>query len=369
MESRRVKTEISILKFYQMFHILLLFLIILCHFISVNKYFLIYNSLIFFFIISILIYIINFLFLLITTIFMFRKKHNPTFFNFLKNIAFIMIIFAVIKGLILTIIYWFNFYNFPKFIKNCPFNFSVNSLLRLTKNTKIEEKKCNLKRCIYSHFSKQNNNYIYLCNFNAENEPYGNSNEIDCMYTSKNEYYNSTFYSYLKKCDPYCNYYECSSKAKRHGKFFVQYNKKCPKKLNKKRFITLGILFPFIDLIADLIIWLFIYSQYKIILRFMNFEMFELLTRFSPSSLNSTRDCSIVKPNNNRDNILTQINIHQTEMIIYPPIEKNDNTNKIIKKGKQMDLKMDNNDSLVSSKNDFINDKNINTNTSLDYLK
>ena len=299
---------------------------------------------------------------------MFIRKCNPTFFNLLKKIAFIALIFAIIKGIILTLVFWFNYYNFPKFIKNCPFNFSANSLLKLTKNSKQEEKKCRLKRCIFLPSSKNDKKYNYLCNFNAEFEPYGNSDNIECMYRIKNEYINSTFYSYLQKCDKYINYYECSSKQKRHGKFFVQYNQKCTKKINKKRFITLGILFPFIDLVADLLIWLFIYTQYKIILKFMNYERLLFLTRYSPSSLNSTKDSSIIKPNNNRDNILAQVNIHHTEMIIYPPLEKKE-TNKMVKNEKNIELKIDNNDSLFNSKNDFICDKSINTDISLDNLK
>ena len=167
------------------------------------------------------------------------------------------------------------------------------------------------------------------------------------------------FYDYLEKCYEYANYYECSSKENRHEKFYIQYNKKCPKTYDKKRHIAIGVLFPLIDIVADIVIWLFIYSQYKRVIKFINFESFVFITRFSPSSLNSTKDSSIINPSNNNSNILREINIQtQTEMIIYPPINDNNNdnigNNTIQKEIKVNQLSGKEINSLVDSKCDFI---------------
>ena len=365
MESRTVKTEIAILKFYQSFHIILVFLIILCHILSVNKYLMIFKSLLMIFCLSLFVYLLNFGFLVISTILLFTKKSNPSLINFFRKIAFSFIFFSIIKGIALTIIFWINYYFFPKFIENCPFNFSTDKINKLIKisQTKRLSKICNLRRCIFYNYSNEDGSdkYHYLCNFNAE--LYSKSNNIKCHYAYYRDYSSfSKFFYYLEKCYDYDNYYECSSQENKHEKFFVQYNKKCPKKFDKKRYIALGILFPFIDLLADIIIWLFIYTQYKRIIKFINFESFLFITRFSPSSLNSTKDSSIIKPNNNI-NILTQININQYEMIIYTFINNNNIDKKIIKNELKINLEKN---SLSDSKCDFIDKKdNIITNDSI----
>ena len=98
---------------------------------------------------------------------------------------------------------------------------------------------------------------------------------------------------------------------------------------SKKKFIILGVLFPLIDIIADLTLWLFIFFQYKRILKFINFETMTSGRRLSPSSLNSTKDSSIIKPDNDNKDIITEININQTEMIIYPPLNLDPRENPI----------------------------------------
>ena len=45
METIRLKTEIYILKCYQTFHVILVILVIMCHFIAHTKYLFIYKSL------------------------------------------------------------------------------------------------------------------------------------------------------------------------------------------------------------------------------------------------------------------------------------------------------------------------------------
>ena len=359
MESRTVKTEIAILKFYQSFHIILLLLIILCHLLAVNKHPLIFKTLIIIFYLSLFIYFLNFAFLVISTILFFAKKYTPTLISHFKKIALSFLFFSVIKGISLTAVYWINFYYFPKFVEDCPFNFSTNGINKLIKNSKKEElfNNCNIRRCIfYNHSNEDNlNNYHYICNYNAEFY----INNLECHFSYYRDHLNEMFYDYLEKCYENVNYYDCSSKEKRHDKFFIQNNKKCPKKFDKKRHIAIGVLFPLIDIVADVVIWLFIYSQYKRVIKFINFETFAFITRFSPSSLNSTKDSSIINPSNNNGDILTQINIqNQTEMIIYPPID-DDNKDNIDKNTTQKEIKVNqisgkeiNN--LADSKCDFI---------------
>lgn len=351
MDSRRVKIEITILKFYQLFHGFLIFLIILCHIISANKYLLIFNYLIIIFSIAIFIYFLNFFFLLISSLLMFTKKVTPTLFNVFKNIALKIIFFALIKGILLAMVYWINYYHFPKFIQNCPFNFRLNSILKLIQKSNKENmsKNCNLRRCIYlSSDNGPNNNNNYLCNFNAEFDYVFNPNKnIICNYESIYGYRETKFYSYLEKCYGYSNFYKCYTQEKKHDNYYVKYNLKCPYTFKKRRYIILGLLFLFIDLFSDLTIWLFIYSQYKRIFICINYEqfgLFNLLNRLSPSSLNSTKDTSIIKKYNNNRDVITQININQTETIFYPPIDKTI-------KEKKIDLK-----SSINSKNELISE-------------
>ena len=369
METRRVKIEIAILKFYQLFHCVLSFLIILCHIISVNKYLLIFNSLVVIFYFSMIIYSLNLFFLLISSIFMFTKKSSPTLINLFKNITKVLLILTFLKGLSLTIMLWINYYHFPKFIKFCPFNFSLNNLIKLIKNNKeknITKKNCALKRCIFDKYSNDNisNKFIYLCNFNPEYDMYNIHNNIDCYYVTQKEYIDTKFYFYFEKCNTFSNFYKCFIKEKKHDKYFVKFYQKCPYSFKKKRYITLGILFPFIDLIADSIIWIFIYSQYTRILKFINFQFVEHINRLSPSSLNSTKESSIIKQNNNINrNIFAQININQTEMIIYPPLDNN-NIHKVNNNKKKIYF-YNNNISLTDSNLDLISNNNTTINKNI----
>ena len=333
MDSRLVKSEIAILKFYQIFHFVLLILIIICHFISANKYFFVFKSLIIIFYLFMFIYFLNAIFLFISTILMFTKKSKPTLFNLFKKICFKLVVFSIIKGIALTIIFWVNYYYYLKFIPDCPFNFSIKDINKLMKSINNENysKKCNLKRCIFYSYLNENdiNKYNYICNFDSEYDNKDYNNKLDCQYINFRDYSETKLYSYLEKCDEYDNFYFCSSDVKKHDKYFLKYNQKCPKKIQKQRIIILGILFPFIDIIADLIIWLFIYFQYKRIIRFINFETVVSVRRLSPSSLNSTKYSSIIKPDNDVKDIITQININQPELIIYPPLNINPHKNKI----------------------------------------
>lgn len=332
------------------------------------------------------LYFINSIFLSFSTIILFTKKVKPTLINLFKKIAFISLILSIIKGIALTLIFWINYYNYQNFLTDCPFNFSINDMDKLLKNTKNENypKACDLKRCIFYSQSNENNlnNYNYICNFDSEyenndyiynknNKDNDNNNELDCHLMNFQDFTETELYSYLEKCDEYNNYYFCSSNIKKHDKYFIKYNQKCPTKIQKKKFIILGILFPLIDIIADLTIWLFIYFQYKRILKCINFETMASERRLSPSSLNSTKDSSIIKPENDNKDIITQININQTEIIIYPPLnlDKNENPINIINininnKNKKKDEKKGNillleqNNTILNSKCNFINSKN-----------
>ena len=68
------------------------------------------------------------------------------------------------------------------------------------------------------------------------------------------------------------------------------------------------------------------------------------MNRLSPSSLNSTKDTSIIQKHNNNRDVITQININQTKTIFFFFIDK---TNK----EKKIDLK-----SSINSKNELISE-------------
>lgn len=349
----------------------------MCHIISANKYLLIFKTYIIIFYLSLFIYLLNFVFLSVSTFFLFAKKYNPTLFNLFKKIIVIILFLSLIKGVILNIIFWLNYYHFPKFIEDCPFNTSSDDLIKLIKKSKEGQysKNCAIKRCIFQNINSdetQLNVYKYLCNFNVRFSIYNNDKNFQCKYVTLRDYSNQALSLYLDKCDKYINFYECETKTKKHDKYFVKYNQKCPNKFRKKRYIALGMLFPFIDIIADITIWLFIYSQYLIIIKYINYEVFAALARLTPSSLNSTKESSIIRPNNNNNrNILRQINVNQNqnEILIYPPLNNNKKIslkNNIIKdKGKKIDLILDtNNNSLYESKCDFISNNNTSINES-----
>lgn len=324
-----------------------------------------------------LIYVLNSIFLVISTAFLFTKKKTPTLFNLFKKITFFILILSAVKGMVLSGIFWINYYYFPKFIEDCPFNFSLNKAIKLISKNNNYKKNCGLKRCIFHNISNNGNKfdkYNYLCNYNVENSK-NKVRDINCKYIVGIDYSETSLYSYLNKCKKYSNYFMCSVNAKKHDNYFVKYDQKCPKDLNKKKYIALGVLFPFVDFIADTIIWLFIYSQYKCILKLNNFE-FAAFLRFSPSSLNSTKDSSIIKPNNNNRNIFREININQTEMIIYPPLNNtkpsnnNNDNNKEIREKRKINLKSgkNNNYSLSDSKNELTDD-GINISTTMNINK
>ena len=205
MDSGLVRSEISIIKFYQIFHFILIILIIICHFISVNKYFLVFRSLIIIFYLSMLVYFLNAIFLFISTILMFTKKSKPTLFNLFKNTALKLLILSIIKGFTFTIIFWINYYYYINFLPDCPFNFSIKDIDKLMKNINNENlyKNCNLKRCIfYSQTNEKDlNKYNYICNFDYEYEYQDkfNNNELDCHYINFRDYSETKLYSYLEK--------------------------------------------------------------------------------------------------------------------------------------------------------------------------
>ena len=150
------------------------------------------------------------------------------------------------------------------------------------------------------------------------------------------------------------NYYVCTSKKKLHDKFNIKAGLKCPTKFKKYRIIILGILLSLIDIFADLMVILFIYCQYKLIIKLINVENI-LGQRYTSSSLNSTKDCSVIINNNNNMNILPQINTAQTEIYISPNLLKN-NDNEIIQDKNLKNLIDERNRSELSdSKNELMN--------------
>jgi len=391
METGRLKTEFYILKCYQIFHLILIVLILTCHFITHTQYLFIYQSLIFGFYVGVFLFVVIFINSLVSYILILRKKYTPTLLNKFKNIMLYMTVLCIMKGIILTVVYWQNYPNYESFISNCPFIFSqekMSKLIEKTKSNKIKDT-CQIKRCFYNNensFEEITNNnkitkYNYICNFNAQNSYYQNKkNDLVCSYISSysvNNYYNPKKLSYFTTCEKHINFFWCSTKNKRHEKKFnMGENFICPNSFKKYRILILGILFPLIDIGADLVVISFIYCQYNIIIRLINLRNI-LGERYTPSSLNSTKDSSIVYNDNNNMDILPQLNNMQTEIYISQNLLNNNyttnnnnyfnfneitiNNNKEIKNIKEIfsDTEQNGNKKELSeSKNVLINSKN-----------
>ena len=373
METIRLKTEIYILKCYHIFYMILIISVIVCHFVAHLKFLFLYKILIIGFLFAIGLYLIIFGYIFVVNILIFFEKYTPTTLNKIKYHIKIIIAVCAIKGIILTLVYWLNYLDYDSFMENCPFNFSVNNMNNLILNTQKNKLKgtCQLKRCfeakefLNDDKIKINGDYVYLCNFNIY-KSYLNLdiNNISCEYTSLAKY-NLKEITYFSKCDEFCNYYICTSKEKRHDKFKMKNSLKCPTKFQKTRIVILGILFPLIDIVANISIAFFIYCQYNLIIKIINLEIIlgERL-RYSASSLNSTKENSVIinNDNNNNRNVLPQLNLRRTELYISQNLLRNNNNknNNISYKNKiEMDIIDDKNkNELSESKNEFINSKN-----------
>ena len=146
----------------------------------------------------------------------------------------------------------------------------------------------------------------------------------------------------------------------------------------------MGVLFPVVDIGADLVVILFTFCQYNIIIKLINLRNI-LGERYTPSSLNSTKDNSIIINNNINNNILPELNIMTTEIYISQTLLENNtninnnisnnnvikNINKNNEEIKKPDIDSNNkslsesNHVLINSKNELMNleeDKNSNTN-------
>ena len=378
METGRLKTEFYILKCYQIFHLILIVLILACHIITHTQYLFIYTSLLVCYIVGLCLYLVIFSNSLVSNIIIFRKKYTPTTINNLKNILKNIAVLCIIKGIILAVAYWFNYLNYDSFITNCPFSFSLEKMTDLINNSKSSKVKdmCQLKRCLFKNeyiaddkdiSNNQIKAYNYICNFNAHNSFIHNkNNDLYCAYIIRydiSNHYNQEKLSYLSKCYEYNEFYLCSTKEKRHDKFKLSVDLNCPNNFKKYRIIILGFLFPLIDIGADLVVILFTFCQYNIIIKLINLRNI-IGGRFTASSLNSTKDNSIIDNSNDNDiNILPQLNIMQTEVYIsqnlmeYNTNFKNDKETKEKKEIKELDLSL-NKKELSESKNELINSKN-----------
>ena len=391
METGRLKSEFNILKCYLIFHLILIILIITCHIITHTAYLFINKTLLIGYYVGISLYIIIFINSLVSNIIIFRKKYTPTMINKFKNIMKNIAVLCIIKGIILSAMYWFNFINYDSFIRNCPFSFSsekMTNLIEKSKSNKIKDI-CQLKRCFFNNEYLNNaiKKYDYICNYNAYNSYLHNQKkDLTCKYIIPNEFannYNPKKLSYFPKCYKYDNFFLCSTREKRHdNKFKLEEDLKCPNNYKKIRIIILGVLFPVVDIGADLVVILFTFCQYNIIIKLINLRNI-LGERYTPSSLNSTKDNSIIINNNINNNILPELNIMTTEIYISQTLLENNtnininnniSNNNIIKNNeeiKKSDIDSNNkslsesNHVLINSKNELMNleeDKNSNTN-------
>ena len=171
-------------------------------------------------------------------------QHNlfKSFFNCNKIATYVFLIFAVVIGIILVIIFWVNLSKFSSFFIDCPYNYSSEDFKKIIDN--LNEYKsneiCQQRLCLKydSDFINDNtitiitddNNILniidspennkYLCTFDSSLD--FDNNEVICekmRFNSNNEFFNF--------CNKYIFYYLCKRESN-PSKYNININKECP---------------------------------------------------------------------------------------------------------------------------------------------
>ena len=335
MENSRVKKKIKNILIHHILFLAVLILISFCHILFTSKFNIALRSFAYLFKICMAGYILEILFLLYLIYFILSKHISRTILRKNKWKLFFIFSISILNGIYLTSVHWAIYFKLPKYIEECPYNFNLSHINKLFNgfSQKIHDKskKCKFRRCFLvddiAQIEKKHNKvdiYNYICNyandFNAELK----SNFVSCKLINSlapYEKYSEIFYGYLKYCDGYTPFYACEHKYKIENKFYLSYNDKCSTNYNKKNYEIIGALFSIIDAIGVPLIWFIAFLKYHKIIKLLN-SIFNshLRDRFSPSSLNSTKDNSVVIRNeiNNNININNQIINQQVEFLFYP---------------------------------------------------
>ena len=340
MENIVVKKRIKSILVHHIFLTVLLILILFAHTLFVSKFSIVIRSLAIVFYICMAIYISEIIFLIRLIYYILSKKICPTLLKIIKNRLLIILSLSILSGISLTYVHWMNYLKLPKYIEECPYNFNLKDIKKLFNNFTAKNpddyKKCYYRRCFLEDKISKNkisNNktnddhvYNYICNYVHDFYSESKNNFITCRYINTITYYENyeeIFYNYLEYCDTYTTFYECEHKYKVEENLYISYKDKCPKKYNKKNYEVIGGLFMLIDVIGVSSIWFVTFLEYNKLLKILNITInAETGNRISPSSLNSTKESSIIIQNGINNNRLTnyQANDLQTETIFYPDL-------------------------------------------------
>ena len=373
MDNNLVKKKIKNILYHHIFLIVLLILICFCHFLFVSKFSIVIRSLTYLFYFSMAVNFVEIIFLLHPIYSILSKRICPTIIKKTKNRLLFFLSISILNGICLTYVHWTNFLKLPKYIEECPYNFSLYHIKKLfsgfSDTTSNNSKKCSFRRCFLdndiSQNDKKNNEnendvYNYICNY--VHDYYGElkNNFVTCRVInslSSYENYDEIFYDYLKYCDSYTSFYVCEHKYKVEKNLYLNYNDKCPTKYNKKNYQIIGALFMIIDLIGVSSIWFITFLEYSKTLKILIITIdLNMGNRMSPSSLNSTNDCSVIIQNNNTTINNQTINL-QTEFLFYPDPNNNTVPEEIINNTRNTSITNDiniHNFSNLTSKNELI---------------
>ena len=172
----------------------------------------------------------------------FQQNLFKSFFNCNKIATYVFLIFAVVIGIILVIIFWVNLSKFSSFFIDCPYNYSSEDFKKIIDN--LNEYKsneiCQQRLCLKYNSDFINDNTItiitddnnilniidapennkYLCTFDSSLD--FDNNDVICekmRFNSNNEFFNF--------CNKYIFYYLCKRESN-ISKYNININKECP---------------------------------------------------------------------------------------------------------------------------------------------
>ena len=376
MDNILVKKKIQTILYHHIFLMMLLILISFCHILFISKFKIILFPLAILFYLCASIYILKIIFLLQPIYYILSKRIYPTIVKKIKNRVLFILSISILNGLCLAYAHWTNYLKLPKYIEECPYNFNLYDIKKLFNdfseiNSDYNEK-CKYRRCFLDSNVSQNNKknkeantYNYICNYNHDYSDELKNSHVACNYINSfipYENYDEVFYEYLKYCNDYTSFYICEHKYKIKTNLYLSYKDKCSKNYNKKNYEIIGTLFTIIDIIGVSSIWFTTFLEYSKILKLLNITInLETGNRISPSSLNSTKDISVIIQNGITNDINInnyQTNIQQTETLFYPDsnrifAEKKINNTRNL----SMSNDINHDDSNLNSKNELIHFK------------
>ena len=335
--------QIKLLKISYLFQFLILTIIIIFY-VSYKKD-IIWTSLlldIFFLILIIILILIAaypLFFLVITYI-----KTTYNIFSYLLKLTILFTFISIITVMASIIIFYFINKSYPRFYRNCPFNyniFDIENKFREFKNNKnkiLELKElCENRRCIHQtdFYEKETNTFshLYLCNYNPSYDfkhVSENENTIICEnLISKNIFDSQYHIIYINLCKSLIDFFICKT-TKEPKVYNIKSNYICPKRAKKS--ITLEVIISFLNMILSSLIYIVQFIYYKKILKI-------IVTRNVNRTINENREGSGRTIDTSKKTGLNPENNsfkkEQTQLIIVDNAQNNEEIFQIYNKDKK----------------------------------